>query len=134
MGTITLQQAADWCGGKIDPKYKDITFFGANNDTRKLQPGQLFLALQGVRDGHDFIPAALERGAAAVLCTHCDGDYPAIVVEDTRVALGNIARGARQQRPPVGGSSAARIDGFYLCGASAPGHGQWYDLRQKRCG
>lgn len=98
MGRITLQQAAEWCGGRIDTKYKDITFFGANNDTRKLQPGQLFLALQGVRDGHDFIPAALERGAAAVLCTHCDGDYPAIVVEDTRVALGNIARGARQQR------------------------------------
>ena len=98
MGRITLQQAAEWCGGRIDTKYKDITFFGANNDTRKLQPGQLFVALQGVRDGHDFIPAALEKGAAAVLCTHCDGDYPAIVVEDTRIALGNIARGARQQR------------------------------------
>ncbi|MBE6925774.1 MAG: UDP-N-acetylmuramoyl-tripeptide--D-alanyl-D-alanine ligase [Ruminococcaceae bacterium] len=96
MGKITLQQAAEWCGGKIDPKYKDITFLGANNDTRKLQAGQLFVALKGVRDGHDFIPAALEKGAAAVLCTHTDGDYPAIVVEDTRIALGNIARNARQ--------------------------------------
>ena len=97
MGRITLQQAAAWCGGKIDPKYKDVTFFGANNDTRKLQPGQLFIALQGARDGHDFIPAALEKGAAAVLCTRCDGDFPAIVVEDTRLALGNIARGERQR-------------------------------------
>ena len=97
MGTITLQQAAQWCGGQVDPKYKDVTFFGAGNDTRKLMPGQLFVALQGVRDGHDFIPAALEKGAAAVLCTHCDGDYPAIVVPDTRIALGDIARRERQR-------------------------------------
>ena len=97
MGRITLEQAARWCGGQIDPKYKDVAFFGANNDTRKLEPGQLFVALQGVRDGHDFIPAALEKGAAAVLCTHCDGDYPAIVVRDTRLALGDIAREERQR-------------------------------------
>ena len=97
MGRITLQQAAEWCGGKIDPKHKDVTFIGANNDIRKLQEGQLFIALKGVRDGHDFIPAALEKGAAAVLCTRADGDYPAIVVEDTRIALGDIARHERQR-------------------------------------
>ena len=97
MGRITLQQAADWCGGRIDPKYKDVTFLGANNDTRKLEAGQLFIALQGARDGHDFISAALEKGAAAVLCSRCDGDYPAIVVEDTRIALGQIARGERER-------------------------------------
>ena len=97
MGRITLQQAAQWCGGWIDPKYKDVAFLGANNDTRKLEEGQLFIALKGQRDGHDFIPAALEKGAAAVLCTHCDGDYPAIVVKDTRIALGQIARGERER-------------------------------------
>ena len=97
MGRITLQQAAEWCGGRIDPKYKDVTFLGANNDTRKLEAGQLFIALQGVRDGHDFIPAALEKGAAAVLCSRCDGDYPAIVVEEPRIALGQIARGERDR-------------------------------------
>ncbi len=97
MGRITLQQAAQWCGGQIDDKYKNVTFLGANMDTRKIAPGQLFVALQGVRDGHDFIPAALEKGAAAVLCTHCDGDYPAIVVPDTRIALGDIARQERQR-------------------------------------
>ena len=97
MGAITLEQAALWCGGQIDPKYKDVAFFGANNDTRKLEPGQLFIALQGARDGHDFIPTALEKGAAAVLCTHCDGDYPAIVVEDTRIALGQIGQKHHQR-------------------------------------
>jgi len=97
MGRITLQQAAQWCGGRIDPKYKDVTFLGANNDTRKLEKGQLFIALAGQRDGHAFVPAALEKGAAAVLCTHCDGDYPAIIVDDTRKALGDIARGERDR-------------------------------------
>lgn len=97
MSRITLEQAAQWCGGSIDPKYKDITFLGANNDSRKLTPGQLFLALSGQRDGHEFIPMALDKGAAAVLCSHCDGDYPAIVVPDPRKALGEIAREERKR-------------------------------------
>ena len=97
MGKITLAQAAAWCGGKIDPKYADVEFLGACNDTRIIQKGQLFLALQGARDGHDFIPMALEKGAAAVLCQRVDGDYPAIVVPDTRIALGQIAQGERRR-------------------------------------
>ena len=97
MGKITLRQAADWCGGWVDPKYENLTFFGANNDTRKLQPGELFVALKALRDGHDFIGMAFEKGAAAVLCSRCDGDYPAIVVPDTRIALGDIARHERQR-------------------------------------
>ena len=97
MGRITLEQAAKWCGGKIDPQYKDVVFYGASNDTRTLKKGQLFVALQGQRDGHEFVPAALEKGAAAVLCAHRDGDYPAIEVKDPRTALGDIARGERNR-------------------------------------
>ena len=97
MGRITLQQAAAWCGGTVDAKYAAVEFLGASNDTRTIQPGQLFLALKGARDGHDFIPMALEKGAAAVLCEHCDGDFPAIVVEDVRIALGKIANGERHR-------------------------------------
>ena len=92
MANITLRQAAVWCGGTVEEKYADVEFFGANNDTRVLQPGQLFIVLQGARDGHDFIPAAMEKGAAAVLCTRKVGDYPAIYVDDPRKALGDIAR------------------------------------------
>ena len=92
MGKITLKQAAQWCGGRVDEKYADVEFLGANNDTRVLQPGQLFIVLKGARDGHDFIPAAMEKGAAAVLCSRKVGDYPAIYVEDPRKALGDIAR------------------------------------------
>ena len=91
MGVITLKQAASWCGGFVEEKYADVSFLGAGNDTRTLEPGQLFVALQGARDGHDFIPAAMEKGAAAVLCSRHVGDYPAIIVEDPRIALGVIA-------------------------------------------
>ncbi len=94
MARITLRDAAQWCGGTVEEKYEDVAFDGAGNDTRSLQPGQLFIALQGVRDGHDYIPAAIAKGAAAVLCSRKVGDYPAILVKDPRTALGDIAREA----------------------------------------
>ena len=97
MATITLKQAAAWCGGSVEPQYEDVEFLGANNDTRKIQPGQLFIVLQGARDGHDFIPMAMEKGAAAVLCSRKVGDYPAIIVDDPRIALGLIAREERKR-------------------------------------
>lgn len=100
MAVITLQQAAQWCGGSVDPKYQNVTFTGANIDSRKLLPGQLFVALVAARDGHDFIPGAMEKGAAAVLCSRLCGDYPAILVEDTRIALGKIAAGLLKQMNP----------------------------------
>ena len=95
MGKITLREAAQWCGGRVEEKYADRTFFGASNDSRKIQPGELFVVLKGERDGHDYIPAAMERGAAAVLGSRQVGDYPMILVEDTRKALGDIARQER---------------------------------------
>ena len=95
MGVITLRQAAQWCGGHVRAEFENVTFQGANNDTRKLQPGELFVALEGVRDGHEFIGAALAKGAAAVLCKHCPDHVPAIIVDDPRTALGAIAAGER---------------------------------------
>ena len=99
MSKITLKQAAAWCGGFVEEKYENVEFLGASNDTRLLQKGQLFVALQGARDGNEFIPTAMEKGAAAVLCSRVMGDYPAILVEDTRIALGKIAAGERQRLP-----------------------------------
>ena len=92
MAKLTLKQAARMCGGYVEEQYENVEFFGANNDTRIIQPGQLFIVLQGARDGHDFIPMAMEKGAAAVLCSRKVGDYPAIYVEDPRIALGMIAK------------------------------------------
>ena len=100
MAEITLRQAAAWCGGSVDEKYADITFLGAGNDTRTIGKGQLFIALQGARDGNDFVGAAIEKGAAAALCSRRTGDYPAIYVEDPRMALGMIAREELQRIGP----------------------------------
>ena len=97
MGKLTLKQAAAWCGGWVDPKYENVEFLGASNDTRVIKPGQLFIVLQGLRDGHDFIPQAIEKGAAAALCSRIVGDYPCILVEDPRIALGQIARAERHR-------------------------------------
>lgn len=92
MANITLRQAAEWCGGTVDKKYEEVSFLGASNDSRSIGAGQLFVALEGNRDGHDFIPKAMAQGAAACLCRRRVGDWPAIYVEDPRKALGNIAR------------------------------------------
>ena len=45
--TMTLGQAAALIGGKIDPNHAQIAFHGVNFDTRRLQEGQLFVAMAG---------------------------------------------------------------------------------------
>ena len=68
---------------------RDVEITGISYDTRTMAPGNLFAALPGYRaDGQDFIPQALERGAAAILCRRAP-DYPGpwLVSEDPRAAL-----------------------------------------------
>ncbi len=93
---ITLKQAALWCGGRVLPEYEGVGFQGARADSRLVGPGQLFVALKGVRDGHDFIPGAMEKGAAAALGERQIPGVPMIVADDSLRALGDIARGYRQ--------------------------------------
>lgn len=98
--TMTLGQAAALIGGKIDPNHAQIAFHGVNFDTRRLQEGQLFVAMAGARDGHDFVPQALEKGAVAVLASKpLDASIPAIYVEDTAKALQDLAREYRKLLP-----------------------------------
>jgi UDP-N-acetylmuramoyl-L-alanyl-D-glutamate--2,6-diaminopimelate ligase len=58
-------------------------------DSRTLQPGALFVAMEGDKtDGHRFLRQALDKGAAAVLCTNVPKfPGPWLVTEDTRLAL-----------------------------------------------
>ena len=62
---------------------------GVSYDSRKTGTGHLFVAVTGyAADGHRFIPAALEKGAACILCEQVpEGDYPFVRVENTRAAL-----------------------------------------------
>ena len=100
IGEITLAQAAEWCGGQVAPQFAARTFRGANFDTRRLQPGELFVAVTGARDGHDFAPDALSKGAAAVLASRpLEESVPAVYVSDTVAALQAIAAHYRQTLP-----------------------------------
>ncbi|WP_281648608.1 UDP-N-acetylmuramoyl-tripeptide--D-alanyl-D-alanine ligase, partial [Parendozoicomonas sp. Alg238-R29] len=60
-------------------------------DTRTLQPGQLFVAIKGPNfDGHNYVQAALEKGAAGVLVSQPAEELPYILVDDTEKALAHI--------------------------------------------
>jgi UDP-N-acetylmuramoyl-tripeptide--D-alanyl-D-alanine ligase len=76
----------------------DVWLQGVSTDTRTLQPGQLFVALRGPNhDGHDYLAEAMARGAAGCLVEQVVTDCPAILVEDTRLALGQLARAWRRR-------------------------------------
>jgi len=80
----------------------DVTFTSVGADSRNIKAAQLFVALKGERfDGHAFVSQALEKGAAAVLVNAdaniAQSTQPALIVEDTYLALGQIAQYWRQQ-------------------------------------
>lgn len=61
-------------------------------DSRAVQPGDLFVAIRGyATDGHQYIGKALEQGAAAIVCEEAPAGAPAVVVENARRALAEIA-------------------------------------------
>ena len=61
-------------------------------DSRAVGKGDLFVAIRGyATDGHKYIEKALEQGAAAVVCEEAPEGVPAIVVENSRKALAEIA-------------------------------------------
>ena len=60
MSLWTAKEAESATGGRA---IGDWTCDGVSIDTRTLAPGDLFVALKDVRDGHDFVAMALEKGA-----------------------------------------------------------------------
>lgn len=61
-------------------------------DSRAVRPGDLFVAIRGyATDGHQYIGKALEQGAAAIVCEEATAGTPAVVVENARRALAEIA-------------------------------------------
>ena len=74
---------------------------GASIDTRSLQPGDLFFALKGVsHDGHQHVPTALAKGAAAAVVERGrEGEFaeagPLVVVPDVLRAMEDLGRAAR---------------------------------------
>jgi len=66
---------------------------GVSIDTRKLEKGNLFFALQGERDGHQFLLQAAEKGAAGAVVSEYTPELslPQIVVKDTLQAIQVLA-------------------------------------------
>ncbi|MEP5732477.1 MAG: UDP-N-acetylmuramoyl-tripeptide--D-alanyl-D-alanine ligase [Sulfitobacter sp.] len=88
MSLWTSAQAAAATAGQAIGEW---TCNGVSIDTRTIQPGDLFVALKDVRDGHDFVAQALEKGAGAALVSYVpDGvcaDAPLLIVEDVLKGL-----------------------------------------------
>ena len=72
---------------------QDTEITGITCDSRCVERGNLFAALEGARtDGGAYIPAAVERGAAAILCRDgADVEMPVINVPEPRKVLGPLA-------------------------------------------
>jgi UDP-N-acetylmuramoyl-tripeptide--D-alanyl-D-alanine ligase len=93
MRCLTSNLAAHLGGDLVGP---DVRIEGASIDSRTIRPGQLYVPIVAERDGHDFIPAALEAGAPAYLTAQEPIGATAIRVRDTAAALlglGTFARG-----------------------------------------
>lgn len=92
----TLSQIAAMSGGAVTaPSAGSIRIEGIVTDSRKIQPGCLFVPLAGERfDGHAFAADCLAAGAAAVLWAKDKGEAPgpAVLVEDTLLALQQLAK------------------------------------------
>lgn len=104
MKAFTLQEAAAALG--LPQMQAQATLADVCTDTRKIQPGSLFVCLRGERfDGHAFASQAAKLGAAALLVDHpVDADVPQLVVTDTGKALLQLAGWYRRrfQLPVVG--------------------------------
>ncbi len=72
----------------------DVAVQRVGFDSRQVQAGDLFVALRAARDGHEFVPAAVAAGAAAVMVDHGD-DPRGLCVPDTLAALQALGAGAR---------------------------------------
>lgn len=105
---MTLWTAADAAAATGGLTTRDWQAQGVSIDTRTLAPGDLFVALKDVRDGHDFVADALSRGAVAAMVSRVpDGvapNAPLLIVSDVLAGLEALGRAARAR-------AAARVVG-----------------------
>jgi UDP-N-acetylmuramoyl-tripeptide--D-alanyl-D-alanine ligase len=97
---MTLQQALQWVDATKIVGHASVEIKRVHTDTRSLQPGDLFVALKGDNfDAHDFLPQAKAKGAVAAIAQHGldAAGLPGLEVDDSKVALGRLAKGWRAQ-------------------------------------
>ncbi|MGY8903753.1 MAG: UDP-N-acetylmuramoyl-tripeptide--D-alanyl-D-alanine ligase [Burkholderiales bacterium] len=97
---MQLGQAHAWLPGSRLVGNPQTVLARVHTDTRTLQPGDLFVALQGDRfDAHDFLPQAKAAGAVAAIAKHglASAGLAGLEVVDTQTALGQLAMRWRSQ-------------------------------------
>jgi UDP-N-acetylmuramoyl-tripeptide--D-alanyl-D-alanine ligase len=97
---MMLSEISACVQGKLIGEDKAISSFSI--DTRAIKPGQLYVAVKGQNfDGNDFVAEAEQAGAAAAIIHQgISAAVPHIVVDDTRLALAELA-GAWRKKTPV---------------------------------
>lgn len=103
---MTVAEAAAATSGTVLWGDPGDGFRDATQDSRRVQPGMLFVPVKGDRDGHDFVAAALAAGAAGFLTSRGVPDDAvrggfAVEVDDTLTALADLGRHARTRIPAV---------------------------------
>lgn len=100
---MPLKEVLEATHGRLLSGPAQITFKQLFTDSREVKAEGLFVALRGEQqDGHAFIPQAVERGAAGILCERCPesvADTAVIQVADTRQALADITADRLRRQP-----------------------------------
>src|SRR3954471_15365529 len=92
----TSDEIAAAVGGEAT---KAFSATGVSIDTRSLEPGDLFVALGGVRDGHEFVEQAMAKGAAGALVNREVGAPSVRVDGDVLAALEKLGVASRERAP-----------------------------------
>jgi len=111
---LALSKVADFISASGDFPREDVAQ-GYSIDSRTVGEGELFFAVKGERlDGHDYVTAALERGAIAAVIRRDEasrfaGNLPLLLVDDTLLALQTLATAVRKVwgKPLVGVTGSA---------------------------
>lgn len=118
---LDLRQIAHWCGAEFEVADADgKSAAGYSIDSRTIGPGELFFAIKGEHfDGHDFVGAAIARGAVAAVVARDKqdaalleaGNHSLLVVEDTLKALQQLAAAVRRDWGLQGGKRVIGVTG-----------------------
>src|SRR6516165_7678371 len=92
---MTLRELLSGLKFRTDTGDLDVEILGLAYDSRAILPGYLFIAIRGTRlDGNRFIPAAVNKGAAAVVSASAPvspSAIPWVQVDDDRAAMAAVA-------------------------------------------
>ena len=105
MITMTLQEIAECTKGKLicqNDVFQQTEINSVSTDTRAIEESALFIALVGPQyNAHLFVDVAKDKGAQALVVSEdVDTTLPYILVEDTKVALGDLGAEVKRRVMP----------------------------------